>query len=186
MVGSESRAPWISTRLGTGKYVLDIGCRDGTLTNKYAASNTVVGVDIDAEALRLAKANYGFETHQINLNNGSLPFPDSSFDAVIAGEVLEHLQFPDTAVIDIHRVLKPAVTFIGSVPNAFRLRNRLDFLLGREFEKDPTHLHHFSPAGLKRLLAGFRDVELDFLESRYRWFSKRLMATQMMFAAQKS
>lgn len=185
MVGEKTRAPWLSKRLGTGKRVLDIGCRDGTLTKLYADGNTVVGVDIDADALALAHKHHGFETHQLNLNVQRLPFADASFDVVVAGEVLEHLQFPDVAVADIHRVLAPGGMFIGSVPNAFRLRNRLEFLLGREFEHDPTHLHHFSPSSMRRLLKAFHEVEIDFVEGRYRRFSKRLMGNQMMFAARR-
>jgi SAM-dependent methyltransferase len=185
LVGEKTRAPWLSKRLGTGKRVLDIGCRDGTLTKLYAGANTVVGVDIDADALALARQNHGFETHHLNLNVERLPFADQSFDVVVAGEVLEHLQFPDVAVADIHRVLRPGGLFVGSVPNAFRLRNRLTFLLGRDFEEDPTHLHQFSPAKMRQLLRSFHDVEIDFLEGRYQRFSKRLMANQMMFAARR-
>ena len=61
--------------------------------------------------------------------------------------------------------------------------HRLDpFLLGREFELDPTHLHQFSPQSMRTLLSAFKSVEIEFLEGRRLWISRRLMGTQMMFA----
>jgi SAM-dependent methyltransferase len=184
-VSGDSRVTWFRDRLGDSKDVLDIGCRDGTLTVQYAANRRVVGVDIDSDALAAAKAQHGIDTHHINLNTAGLPFADASFDAVVAGEVLEHLQFPDVAIRDIHRVLRPGGVLVGSVPNAFRLRNRLQFLLGRDFELDPTHLHQFSPQSMRTLLSAFRSVEIAFLEGRRLWISRRLMGTQMMFHGRK-
>ena len=104
---------------------------------------------------------------------------------MVAGEVIEHLQFPDVAVAELRRVLRPGGVLVGSVPNAFRLRNRLEFLLGREFEHDPTHLHQFSPRSMRKLLAQFTAVEIDFIEGRHAWISRRLLGTQMMFAGRK-
>ncbi len=184
-IGGNARVDWFRERLGQGQDILDIGCRDGTLTSQYAGGRRVVGVDIDPDALAAARAQHGIETHHINLNIKALPFANAAFDAVVAGEVLEHLQFPDVAIADIHRVLRPGGVFAGSVPNAFRLRNRLDFLLGRDFEHDPTHLHQFSPQAMRKHLAAFRDVEISFLEGRRLWLSRRLMGTQMMFAGRK-
>jgi len=184
-IAAGARVAWLRARLSGAAEILDIGCRDGTLTRQYAEGTRVVGVDIDADALAAARTNHGFETHHLNLNNEGLPFEAGRFDAVVAGEVLEHLQFPDLAVREIYRVLGGGGIFVGSVPNAFRLWNRLQFLLGREIESDPTHLHSFSPAAMRRLLGGFREVEIDYLESRHLWLSRRLMGTQLMFAAHK-
>jgi len=83
------------------------------------------------------------------------------------------------------RVLAPDGRFVGSVPNAFRLKNRLTFLLGREYETDPTHLHQFSPSGLARCLSGFATVELDFLGGRYRRLSPELFGSDMVFCARR-
>ena len=59
-------------------------------------------------------------------------------------------------------MLRPGGFFLGSVPNAYRLRNRLVFLLGRPPETDPTHLHMFSPDAIRALLAGFEGPELRY------------------------
>ncbi len=164
--------------------ILDIGCRDGTLTQSYAHEHRVRGLDVDPEAVARARAS-GLEVDTINLNQAPLPFEAASFDVVVAGEILEHLQFPDEVVREVHRVLRPGGRFLGSVPNAFRLRNRLLFLLGRDFEVDPTHLHWFSPTSLRGLLGQFSEVALEFHGGRRRGLSPQLMATQMHWIAVK-
>src|SRR3989454_7271559 len=127
---------------GPGRRVLARGCRDGSLTRAYAAGNEIVGVDADREALAVA-AELGIETHWADLDE-PLAFADASFDVVVAGELLEHLRDPHRVVAaDVRRVLRPAGTFVASVPNAYRLKNRLRFLLGRDPEHDPTPLHMF-------------------------------------------
>src|SRR6058998_150856 len=127
---------------GPGRHVLDLGCRDGALTQAYVDGNEVVGVDADREALAEA-AKLGIETRWADLDQ-PLELPDNSFDVVVAGELLEHLRDPQRLVAEVRRVLRPGGTFVASVPNAYRLKNRLRFLLGRKVEDDPTHLQLFS------------------------------------------
>ena len=81
------------------------------------------------------------------------------------------------------RVLKPGGTLVGSVPNAFRLQSRLSFLAGRPPEDDPTHLHMYSPGQVRRLLADFERVELQFVGGRYRRLHPRLLARDLVFTA---
>ena len=38
-VMEEIRAPFFKKHIGTGKYVLDVGCRDGTLTKHFVGDN---------------------------------------------------------------------------------------------------------------------------------------------------
>src|SRR5439155_26367942 len=91
-----------------------------------------------------------------------LPVQGEGFDVVVAGELLEHVRFPDRLVAEVRRVLRPGGTFLGSVPNVYRLKSRLRFLFGRspEFQDDPTHLHMYSERDLHRLLAYFEDVRV--------------------------
>ncbi len=114
-----------------------------------------------------------------------MPFEDESFDAVVAGELLEHLQFPDALVSEVRRVLRPGGVVVGSVPNAFRLQSRLLFLRGRPPEDDPTHLRMFSPDALRELLADFESVELDYVGGRYRRLHPRLLARDLVFRASR-
>jgi SAM-dependent methyltransferase len=154
--GGADRFQLFQAWVGTGRRVLDLGCRDGTLTAQWAGGNRVVGVDIDVEALKLATKILSLGGVQGNLNE-SFPFAGGSFEVVIAGELLEHVFFPSFFLTEVARVLCPGGRFIGSTPNAFRLRNRWRFLWGEEFESDPTHLHRFSATGLERELLRLHD-----------------------------
>ena len=168
---------------GPGRRVLDLGCRDGSLTRAFANGNEIVGVDADRDALAAA-AKLGIETHWADLDD-PLGFDDASFDVVVAGELLEHLRDPHRVVVDVRRVLRPTGTFVASVPNAYRLKNRLRFLLGRDPEHDPTHLHMFTPNEVQRLLGGFEEPELHFIAGRLVSLQPRLFANDIVFSGRK-
>ncbi len=175
------RIPILRAAIGSGKRVLDLGCRSGALTRHFLEGNDVVGLDVDAAALAKA-AELGITPVQGDVEE-PLPFEDESFDAVVAGELLEHLRFPDALVSEIRRVLRPGGVLAGSVPNAFRVQSRLRFLAGRPPEDDPTHLRMFPPDALRELLAAFVDVRLDFVGGRYRRLHPRLLARDLVFSA---
>ena len=177
------RIPFFRAAIGSGRRVLDLGCRAGGLTRHFLEGNEVVGLDLDRAALAKAAA-LGIEAVEGDVEE-PLPFEDASFDAVVAGELLEHLRFPDALVAEARRVLRPGGVFVGSVPNAFRLQSRLRFLRGRQPEDDPTHLHLYSPQHVRELLAGFADVRIEFLGGRYRRLHPRLLARDLAFSAVK-
>lgn len=168
---------------GPGRRVLDLGCRDGALTKVYLQGNDVVGVDADREALAEAE-KLGVETHWADLDQ-PLEFADESFDVAVAGELLEHLADPKRVVGEIRRVLRPGGTFVGSVPNAYRLKRRLLFLLGRPPDDDPTHLQMLSPADVRMLLDGFEDTQLHFVAGRLVPLHPRLFANDIVFVGRK-
>jgi len=178
------RIPLIVGAVGRGKRVLDLGCRSGALTRHFLEGNSVVGLDVDPAALEKAAA-LGIEPVQANVEE-PLPFEDASFDVVVAGELFEHLQFPDALVGEIRRVLRPGGKLAGSVPNAFRVQSRLRFLRGSPPEDDPTHLRMFSPTALRELLAGFERIELHFVGGRYARLNGRLFARDLVFSGTKS
>jgi SAM-dependent methyltransferase len=177
------RIPLLVAAVGRGKRVLDLGCRSGALTRHFLDSNSVVGLDVDAAALEKAAA-LGIEPVQADVEE-PLPFEDGTFDAVVAGELFEHLRFPDALVAEIRRVLRPSGVLAGSVPNAFRVQSRLRFLHGRPPEDDPTHLRMFSPDAVRELLSDFRDLRLDFVGGRYARIHARLFARDLVFTATK-
>lgn len=190
-----ARGPYLHQWIGTGKKILDLGCRDGMLTAFYAKDNQVLGVDIDTKALELAKAKLGIETLWLDIN-AEWPFAPASFDAIVACEIMEHLFFVDSFLEKVSASLRPGGLFIGSVPNAFRMRNRMKFLLGKEYETDPTHVRQFSEAKLRsQLLKSFSTVQVIPIQGKILPFLKvspqmpfvlrRLFAKDLLWRAEK-
>ncbi|MGZ5024645.1 MAG: class I SAM-dependent methyltransferase, partial [Chthoniobacterales bacterium] len=64
----------------------------------------------------------------VDLNTGSLPYPNESFDLVTCTEVIEHLENFRPALREISRVLRPGGVFVVSTPNVLNLRSRLRYL----------------------------------------------------------
>lgn len=85
--------------------VLDVGCGDGVITNAIPQSIRTVGIDISEEALKYVTREK--RTGSID----KIPFPDHSFDLVMANDVIEHLpeQSFQTAINELQRVAKKYV-----------------------------------------------------------------------------
>jgi 2-polyprenyl-3-methyl-5-hydroxy-6-metoxy-1,4-benzoquinol methylase len=160
------RGQYLEKWVGTGKKVLDLGCRDGMLTAFFCKDNTVLGVDVDRNALQMAKAKLNIETMWVDLNT-EWPFPPNSFDVIIACEIMEHLFFLEPFLQKVKDSLKPGGLFLGSVPNAFRMRNRWKFLFGNHYENDPTHVRQFSVLSLQKTLKTyFQEIEIVPLQGK--------------------
>ena len=159
--GDERRKNLYINLIGTGKRILEVGCRSGNLTQYYHSENDVIGVDVDRNALLEFEKRLGLKSKWVDVDSEQLPFDDNHFDTVVFSEVMEHLRFPQKALCEIARVLTENGTLIGSVPNAFRMRNRWKFLLGKPFESDPSHLRSYSHETLKGELSKvFENIEI--------------------------
>ena len=100
--------------------------------------------------------------------------------------MLEHSVFPKNILAEVSRVLKPSGVLAGSVPNAYRLKNRLLFFLGKEYDPDPTHLHHFSLKELQRLLRSeFEILDLKIVFGRLIRLSAKLFGNTILFFCRK-
>lgn len=184
----EDRARFVREQVGTGKRILDIGCRDGALTALFMESNSVLGVDIDAQALARAKEK-GIEVRQMDVMGDWHELKGEAFDAIVAGELLEHVFHPEKLMGKARAHLKEGGVFVGSVPNAFSARNRLRYLAGSRRHtplEDPTHITQFSARELAQMLSrSFSQVRLSGLgrmSALARWHPS-LFAFDLVFAA---
>ena len=176
--------------LGTGQRILDVGCRDGALTGTYSTGNTVLGVDIDSEALSRAKEKLGIEVMKADLNGDWSALGDG-YDAVVACEVVEHLYYPDQVLAKAARALRPGGLFVGSEPNAFSLAHRYRYVRLKKRHTplgDPTHINHFTVKELEQLLSKkFVDVKVYGI-GRYTHLARmwpQLFAFGLVWSARK-
>jgi methionine biosynthesis protein MetW len=126
--------------VGSGKKVLDLGCYDGRDSSLFLKQNNEVhGVEILEKPARLAKSR-GIKVKVFDLHKKDWPFEDNTFDCVVAGELIEHVENADTFLSNIHRILKPSGTFIVSTPNIASLGRRFLLLVGKNpFIEISTH-----------------------------------------------
>ena len=122
------RYDWLG--LQAGDLVLDLGCGAGRHAfEAFRRGARVVALDYSAAELKDVKAMFGALLDEeaatlppstwggcANGDATRLPFPDDTFDHVIAAEVLEHIPADEAAMGELARVLKPGGTIAVTVP----------------------------------------------------------------------
>ncbi|MFX0202269.1 MAG: class I SAM-dependent methyltransferase [Candidatus Hodarchaeota archaeon] len=109
-----------SLALVEGDDVLDMGCWAGTITYLLAQRHKrVVGVDVNADCIEIAKRKYLLPNTEFILTDGGLKsLQGRKFDSVVALELIEHLKQPLEFLRDVRVLLKPGGFLIISTPNA--------------------------------------------------------------------
>jgi SAM-dependent methyltransferase len=106
------------TLLGPGPgRCLDLGCGTGrAIPLLQEAGWTVVGTDVSADQLDVARHNVGVAT-LVRADGHELPFADAEFDAVVS--LFTHTDFDDLAAAfaEAGRVLKPGGRFVYVGPH---------------------------------------------------------------------
>lgn len=110
--------------------ILDAGCGLGETSKKFAVFGQVTGIDSAPEAIKLAKKNGLKKAKVMDLTN--LSFPENSFEAVTAFDVLEHIENDQQAIRETFRVLKNKGIFLLTVPAYNWLWSEHDEALGHK------------------------------------------------------
>jgi len=148
-----------ASRTGGGRSLLDIGCGSGTFLHLARKRGfDPHGLDMSANAVAAAKAEYGLPVRQGDI--GGDAWKGSSFDFITMFHVLEHVPDPLAAVGFAGGLLAPGGSLIVQVPNVASLQARV--FGARWYGLDvPRHLINFTPRALALLFerAGF-DAEV--------------------------
>lgn len=153
--------------LEPGEHVLDSGCGPGFLAALLQEHGIdVVGTDVSRVGPERTRAR-GVDARQVDLDTEPLPFPDGSFDAVVANSNLEHLFFLRRHVRECARCVRPGGKFIWLVPNIGHWHYRLWLLRGRfptipNAPTDEYHIRYITAHEARELIrdAGLTEVAL--------------------------
>ncbi|MDF1584444.1 MAG: class I SAM-dependent methyltransferase [Methyloprofundus sp.] len=129
--------------------MLEIGCASGAFLHQMSGQGwQVQGIEFSEKAAQ-ATAQLGYNVHVGPLETA--PNPDDLFDLIVGWMVLEHLHDPLACLKKLSEWAKPGALLALSVPNA----GSLEFQLFKEkwyALQLPTHIHHFTPATLEKML----------------------------------
>jgi 2-polyprenyl-3-methyl-5-hydroxy-6-metoxy-1,4-benzoquinol methylase len=159
----------IKTKLELGLHLLELGSGSGALSLRLAdAGYKVTAIDYVAENFRATHENLDFI--QADLNTDLPESHGGAFDAVVAVEIIEHLENTRHFIRLLKSALKPGGYLIITTPNinspksivTFLLTGRFDLFLPRHYKKD-GHINPVPWFILKEALeeAGFSEISIE-------------------------
>jgi ubiquinone/menaquinone biosynthesis C-methylase UbiE len=106
---------WLAPQ--AGERILDLGCGDGQLSARLAATGAIItGVDASADMVAAARTR-GIDAIQASAEQ--LPFPnanhDTNFDAIFSNAALHWVRNHDAMLAEAHRVLRPGGRFVAEM-----------------------------------------------------------------------
>ncbi len=136
--------------INEGSNVLDLGCATGYFARELnKKSCEVFGVDIEKDALSIAKKYCKFVLLTDFEYISEARIPSHKFDYVLLLDVLEHVKSRGELLNALHKYLKKDGTLLLSTPNIAHVSVRLS-VLGGNFDytnvgiMDSTHVHFYT------------------------------------------
>ena len=140
--------------------LLDLGCWVGFLLAEARDRGwQTTGVEPSSFASAFARDELGLDVRTEDLFTADLP--PESFDAVVLGDVIEHLPRPADALDRIATLLRPGGVLVMMLPDA---GSRLARTMGKRWWSVlPTHVQYFTRASMRTLLErrGWSVLEID-------------------------
>lgn len=150
--------------IGAGSKVIDVGCGAGRHSfEAYRRGADVVAfdqnatelADVDTVLRAMAEAGEAPSSAAAETVVGdalALPYPDRTFDCVIASEILEHVPADDTMINELIRVLRIGGTLVVTVPRW--LPERVCWLLSDEYHSNEGgHIRIYRASALRAKIA---------------------------------
>ena len=165
-----------------GRSVLHLGCTNHPYTHESIEKGTFLhkdivekasvtcGFDFDEEGLEALRALGYTDLYRADLEKLEDVGLDTTFDVIIAGEVIEHLKNPGSFLEGIKRFMHNGTELILTTVNAYAaFRFAAYALRGRGGVNEPVHPDHvfyFSYKTIKKLVesAGFKETEFYFYD----------------------
>ncbi|MCD6319296.1 MAG: methyltransferase domain-containing protein [Candidatus Desulfofervidaceae bacterium] len=141
--------------------VLDLGCGTGNYTVTLATQEiSVIGLDKSLSMLKLARRKLPY-TPLVKSDAAYLPFKDKTFAGVISITLFEFLFYPENAIREIYRVLKPGGEVLIGTMNTLSPWFGCKRLKSLFVETAYRYARFYTPRKLKSLLSqeGFINIE---------------------------
>ncbi len=107
----------------TGKDVLEVGCGSGRFSVLIAQKTSAAFfLDLTTGMLKVTRKKFASTSKEfrgINASVYNIPLPANSRDAVISINVFNHIDRPQDALREIHRVLKPGGKLLVNFTNLY-------------------------------------------------------------------
>lgn len=139
--------------------ILEVGAGEGEIAQRVSDRYPHAGVTVlDLPDPELAGEWGAREVTGTHGDAGRLPFPDRTFDLVLAIEVLEHVPDPPAALREIARVTRSSV--VVSVPREpiWRVANMARGRYWGDLGNTPGHVNHWGARGFRRFVASVLTV----------------------------
>jgi SAM-dependent methyltransferase len=140
--------------------LLDLGCWVGFLLSEAAERGWLAtGVEPSAFASEFARTRLGLDVHTGDLFETELPL--RHYDAIVMGDVVEHLPRPAEALDRMASLLRPGGIAWMALPDAGSLVAR--GMRGRWWSVIPTHVQFFTRGSMRTLLErqGWTVLEIE-------------------------
>lgn len=168
--------------------LLDVAAGSGLAAEELSGQGwTVTALEISAELCEQLRERGVANVHRHDLAAGPLPFAEGSFEAVFAGEIIEHLVDTGAFVEELARVLAPGGNVVITTPNLASFENRLRLLLGRyprwlEWELPSPRARAYHDQGHVR---GYTVPTLRSQLGEHGFVVERILGNWVPFAPQK-
>jgi ubiquinone/menaquinone biosynthesis C-methylase UbiE len=158
--------------LRPGERLLDLGCGTGALLLELVrkgASHRLSGLDLSPAMLARAQATLPKTVHLAAGDVGALPWQANSLDVVVSSSSFHYWEYPEQALREVRRVLRPGGRVVLTDWCADYFVCRLyDWVVHR---LDPAHRRIYGKAQCKRLLeaAGLTNVYVESYRVPWPW-----------------